>query len=174
VVLARVVADLARFVVDGIVFLFIAPDLVAWISRGRVRLRYHLGGPPVGYANRLIRLDFPEFSEPDDPIFVTIRNPRLVPPDTLIVASLVDRGDDQPVTTPEALDGNAQIASRLVVAWNVYDGTDDTDSPRPLGLPATPELVRKLPREIINRIMEEVSAAGKAKADPATPTSKTS
>jgi hypothetical protein len=128
----------------------------------------------MGYANRLIRLDFPEFSEENDPIFVTIRNPKLVPPDTLIVSNLVDRPDDKPVTTEEAIAGNAEVISRLVSIWNVYDAADDSDNPQRLPLPATPDLARKLPREITSRILEEVTAAGKAKTDPEANTSTTS
>lgn len=130
----------------------------------------------MGYANRLVRLAFPELTEDGaQEISVTIRNPRTVPPDTLVVADLVDRPDDQQLLIDDALRGNATVASRLIVAWHVYDGDDDSDNPQPLPLPATPELVRKLPRDIIDRIMTEVNPAGKAKTtDPEASTSTTS
>lgn len=129
----------------------------------------------MGYANRLIRLAFPEFTEEgDQEIFVTIRNPKLVPSDTLVVASVVDRPDDKPITTDEALAANAEVISRLIVAWHVFDAGDESDDPAPLPLPATPELCRKLPDEISDRIMAEIRAQGKSKRDRAESISKTS
>jgi hypothetical protein len=174
--LARLVGDLASFVVDGVVFLIVAPGLVAWMTRGRacLHIRIHREGS-MGYANRLIRLPFPDLTEDGaQEIFVTIRNPRTVPPDTLVVADLVDRPEGQQLTIDDALRGNATVVSRLIVAWHVYDGDDDSDDPAPLPLPATPELVRKLPREIIDAIMAEVNTGKATKPAPEASTSTTS
>lgn len=129
----------------------------------------------MGYANRLIRLAFPELTEEgEQEIFVTIRNPKLVPRETTIVASIADRPDDKPPTVAEYAAANAEVISRLVVAWHVFDGDDDSDNPAPLPLPATPELCRKLPAEISDRILIEVQEAGKSRRDRAESTSKTS
>jgi hypothetical protein len=123
----------------------------------------------AGYASRLIRLDFPELSEDpeNDPIFVTIRNPKLMP-----LQELQDNGgneldaDGNPVQE-KATAGMLRIISRLIAVWRVYDAThlqinpttgEVMDQPL-LPLPATPELVGKLPSAIINRIGDELTGA---------------
>ena len=123
----------------------------------------------AGYANRLITLDFPDLSEDQetDPIRVTIRNPRLMPPDELRPKGIDSENED------EMMAATYQVMAKLVVGWRVYDASapievdengdvvEGVDQPR-LGLPATAETVAKLPMEIINRIGAEIREA----ADP--------
>ncbi len=139
----------------------------------------------ANYAQRLILLNFPELAEPGDKVWVTIRNPKVVPPDTLVVkgsklsaraqAAVAADGQDQAVEFDEADRDEAfttshVIISRLVAGWHVYDGLapvtlDDDGREIPSGeshlipLPATPERVARLPSLIIARILEEVKRA---------------
>jgi hypothetical protein len=73
----------------------------------------------------------------------------------LVSAAERDAAD---ITVQEALAGNAELVSRLVVAWHVFDACDDSDDPKPLPLPATQELVAKLPREINAKILTYMRA----------------
>jgi hypothetical protein len=103
----------------------------------------------AGYLNRVIPLEFPELGGVDEDgnaiVWVKIRNPRTMPMDHL--APDVQGGD-------QAL--ARQIAANLIRDWHVWDATSDEDEPPLLGLPATPELVAKLPMEVAARISEEV------------------
>lgn len=104
----------------------------------------------MGYVNTKVRLDFPDLSEDDDPIFVTIRNPRVVPSMQLLADDLPDETD-----SAARLDASFKIMAGLIVDWHVYDGT--TDDGDPLPLPATVETLRLLPMEITGRIADEVA-----------------
>lgn len=118
----------------------------------------------MGYANRVVTLDFKELSEDweTDPIRVTIRNPRLVPPNDLRPKGIDSEDED------EVMQASFEAIARLIVGWHVYDasapieldsdGQATGDQPL-LPLPATAELVAKLPLEIINRLGEEVQQA---------------
>lgn len=118
----------------------------------------------MGYANRVVTLEFKELSEDweNDPIRVTIRNPRLVPPNDLRPKGIDSEDED------EVMQASFEAIARLVVGWRVYDASapieldsdgQATDDQPLLPLPATAELVAKLPLEIINRLGEEVQQA---------------
>jgi hypothetical protein len=119
----------------------------------------------AGYANRTVRLEFPDLSEFDDLIYVVMRNPKTVPPDDLRAAGNVPAGADGEPETEAAMRASYQIFSRLVVSWHVYDATSNDENQPLLGLPATPADVAKLPLEILNAMGEEL-----AKVNPQTPT----
>jgi hypothetical protein len=108
------------------------------------------------YANQLIRLDFPDLSEDDDPIYVTIRNPKTVPSDTLMPKDDVPEGPDGKPDSNAAISASYGVMAELVVDWHVYDALAPDDSP-PLDLPVTPEKLRKLPFEILQRIAGEMN-----------------
>lgn len=113
------------------------------------------------YANASLTINFPDLSEGDDLIYVTMRNPKTVPLDQLVPGDVPTDENGEP--DREALtDATYAILAGLVTDWHVYDGTTDEDSPA-LELPATVELVRKLPMEILNGLMTEV---GKVTANP--------
>jgi hypothetical protein len=130
----------------------------------------------AGYANRVITLRFPDLSDdPDtDPIWVTIRNPRLVPPAELRPKGGIDENDEESMMA-----ATNETMSRLIVGWRVYDaaapveldenGHEVGDQPL-LGMPVTPEAVAKLPMEIINRIGEEIQEAADPQKGPSAPT----
>lgn len=119
----------------------------------------------MGYANPVITLEFKDLSQDwaTDPIRVTIRNPRLVPPAELRPKGLDSEDED------EVMRASFEVMARLVVGWRVYDASAPIDidadgnvvGEQPLlPHPATADLVAKLPLEIVNRLGEEVKQAG--------------
>lgn len=135
-----------------------------------------------GYKNRVIKIDFPDLSEPGDPVYVIIRNPQLMPPAELrsyaakFSPDLGNIASDDPAALAAAAakvsDGDLDAAygmfARMVLAWRVYDASavpeineagDVTGDQPLLPLPATPELVSRLPLEIIERLGEELGKA---------------
>jgi hypothetical protein len=119
----------------------------------------------MGYANPVITLPFKELSSDweTDPIRVTIRNPRLVPP-----AELRPKGLDSE-DEGEVMLASFEVMARLIVGWRVYDASAPIEldaegnvvGEQPLlPLPATAALVAKLPLEIVQRLGEEVKQAG--------------
>lgn len=115
----------------------------------------------MGYANRVITQAFPEVSDgPDDKIWVAIRNPRLaLAPE---ITSATQGSDGEQAST------NAMLAA-LIVGWRVYDasapvtldadGNDVSEPAELLPLPATPELVAKLPAVIYIWLGEQLRKA---------------
>lgn len=111
-----------------------------------------------GYANRTIKLDFPDLAEPGDDIFVIIKNPKTVPLGELTPkggGSVVDGQVDMEKAMP-AMNG---VIAGLVKAWHVYDATSLDDDQPVLPLPADADAVARLPHEITNRIIELVTGA---------------
>jgi len=116
----------------------------------------------AGYADRLLTLDFPDLTPDGDPvIYIAIRNPRIVPMSVL-------QGDTDLAVNPETgmpLDAKAaetamhKTMATLIKDWHIFDGMDESDTPEPLPLPATADLVAKLPAEVINRIAKEIQEA---------------
>lgn len=112
-----------------------------------------------GYANRKITMEFPDLSEDDDMVRVTIRNPRTLPPAELRPPDIELDAAGKPVDSEAAEQATYTAISKLISGWHVYDATSDDDDQPPLPLPATPELVAKLPMEIISKIAEAMTEA---------------
>lgn len=140
-----------------------------------------------GYANPVITLRFPELAEEGDNIYVVIRNPRTMAAGELRAgASKADQeriaaaqaaaeanGGQVPdgMVTDEDEDRGSAIMAKLILGWRVWDTTvpvkidpgtgdlihDDETEPRLLPLPATPELVQRLPMPVINAIGQEIA-----------------
>jgi hypothetical protein len=132
----------------------------------------------VPYANPVIKLNFQELSSDwaTDPIWVTIRNPRHVPPEDLRPKGINSENED------EVMAASYAAMAHLIIGWRVYDGSapihldvngDVVGEPQLLPMPATPELVAKLPMEIINRIGVEVGEAVNPLSGPGAPTART-
>jgi hypothetical protein len=118
----------------------------------------------MAYTNRTVRLAFDGTDDtlPDlgTDIWVVIRNPLLMPASMLQgSADLQLDANGAPVDRMAAINASLEIASRLVVEWNVYDPADVSETPMPLGLPATAEMMRLLPMSITNAISEIVGKA---------------
>jgi hypothetical protein len=111
----------------------------------------------MGYGKKTVRIDFPDISDDGDPIYVTILNPRLASQDKVSPDRDIATGPDgKPLDGREAMAGTYEIIAKLVRDWHVYDIDDDADDPAPMPLPATPELVAKLPLTIIAALSTEV------------------
>lgn len=137
----------------------------------------------MSYKDRVIKLDFDDLSEgPEDPIWVIIRNPRLLPPAEISSFTSGDSGyepaepaeDGTPqarVTDPDkATQTLRNMVARLVVAARVYDATDlgtfDPETGEPTGEqprmpppPWSPEQAAKLPLPVMERISKEFAEA---------------
>jgi hypothetical protein len=125
----------------------------------------------AGYANKLIKLSFDEYSEDpvNDPIWIVIRNPKLVPPGELQTDVALTE-DGQVADQDEAIRSMHKNLAKLIKGWRVYDAGQDVqldpvtgaevgEPPTLLPLPATPELVARLPMEFVTRIAREVQQA---------------
>ena len=133
--------------------------------------------PGTGYANRVIKLDFPALSSDpaSDPIWVIIRNPRLMPAKEITSVSDTSGAYDENgkiADRAKAEEATDKLIARLVVAARVYDATFTPEynslTGEPLGddsqplLPPTPwdpAIAAKLPLEIRVRIAEEFTQA---------------
>lgn len=113
----------------------------------------------AGYKNRALTLEFPELSEDGDRVYVMIRNPKLVPIEQLLTGVPVG-ADGQPLDRELARRKGYEKIANLVIDWHVYDATAVGEEQPLLGLPATADLVAKLPFEISERIAEEVNRVG--------------
>ncbi len=95
-----------------------------------------------GYANRTVRIEFPELSEPGDLVYVVLRNRKTVTLETLTGPEDAKAEERDPARF------SREVIARMVVDWHVYDADDPSQDQASLPLPATPELVAKLPIEI--------------------------
>jgi hypothetical protein len=92
-----------------------------------------------GYANPVKKIDFPGLSSgADDPIWVVIKNPKVLPPKFLqgALSDAADSGaigEDEPAgddtaaaklsasRTSAAMEAGKRTAAKLIIAWRVYD-----------------------------------------------------
>lgn len=142
-----------------------------------------------GYANRVLRKDFPELSSgSDDPIWVVIRNPRLLPDGELASAWDGVNIEDGKVTDREQVrHAAAKAAVKLIVAARAYDATHvpqfdqqgevipgTGDAPLLPPTPWQPETALKLPRAITDWLGEQITESVNPTQTPATPTTSSS
>ena len=122
----------------------------------------------MGYANRLVHLDFTEeLAEPGDQIWITIRNPKLLAAGELRPRDIAMMPDGvTPVNVSDAESAMYEMLAKLIVGWHVYDASDlaldalgNPGAQQILPLPATPENVAKLPAIIVKKISEEITNA---------------
>jgi hypothetical protein len=121
----------------------------------------------MGYANRVVTISFPDLSDdPEDRIWVCMRNPKLVPIDEMRREEVALDAGGLPVDSDAAAAAGYRLLAKLIVGWHVYDATiapvlnaagEDVSEQRLLPqAPAAPETVAKLPMEILNRLSEEL------------------
>jgi hypothetical protein len=115
-------------------------------------------------------MPFPELSEdPEhDKIWVSLRNPRLVPPEELRPKDVVtDPATGMPADVAAAETAMYAVFAKLIIGWSVYDASVmaiDLDTGEPLDqpklpMPATVESVAKLPSVILGALVEEFTQA---------------
>lgn len=129
-----------------------------------------------GYANRVIKIDFPDLSEDweTDPVWVIIRNPKLMPGDEIqsVYSGNTGMDDTGKITDRKAASATgSKLIAKLVVAARVYDAAAPAafdpltgelvsgDQPLMPLPPWTPEIAAKLPQEITIKISETFGAA---------------
>ena len=133
----------------------------------------------MGYANRVITIPFDELSDdPEDRIWVCMRNPKLVPIDEMRsgAGEIPLDADGNPVDSDKATNAGYKILAKLIIGWHVYDATvipvldaAGNDVSEPVLLPQAPttvERVAKLPMAILNRLMEEMAAVNPQTTPP--------
>lgn len=120
-----------------------------------------------GYANRVRTITFNDLTpDGEPPIHVVLRNPQLMPPDELSPEDVQLDENGRPTDVAAAKRANDKVLAKLIIGWRVFDATDvriDADGneldQEPLPLPATPELVAKLPTVIWKALVDEVGNA---------------
>lgn len=121
----------------------------------------------MGYANRSLKIEFPELSEPGDPIWVTIRNPRLMTQSELRPRDVEIGADGVPTDLDEAQEAMFETLARLIIGCKVYDASDlslDTEGNEIGGdelipTPVTPASIGKFPAHILKRLTDEITEA---------------
>lgn len=112
-----------------------------------------------GYLNRFIDIDLSEYGEG---CYVRIHNPKVVPQSMIEGSRKVETGPDgKPL--PEFIDAakanSDEILCKIIKDWHVYDATAfDAEEQPLLELPATSELLAKLPVGIKMKVAETFSA----------------
>jgi hypothetical protein len=120
--------------------------------------------PGVTHATLFPRIEFPELSTSEQPVWVEIRNPGLMPPAVLEEAQagldgIETDAEGRPVDDRKAAPAVYLMLAKLIRRWEVFDVMADAD-PLPL-LPSPPKTaddVRQAPSMILNRVMEVVHA----------------
>jgi hypothetical protein len=130
-----------------------------------------------GYANRVIKIDFPELSSDwdADPVWLIIKNPRLLPArEITAITDMAGAYDADGKIADRALAEAAtdKMIARLVIAARVYDATAVPEydpltgevvsgAEQPLLPPAPwePETAARLPLVIRMRVGEEFTTA---------------
>lgn len=112
----------------------------------------------AGYANRTIRLEYPELSDADDLVFVVLRNPKTLPLERLMPPDVAQNDDGTLVDLKAGTSAMNDMFAGLIKEWHVYDGTSDADD-QPLLGPPSRDTVSKLPTEIWTDISKQVTAA---------------
>lgn len=113
----------------------------------------------TGYVDRYLTIPFDHLTADakNFPVYVTIRNPRLVPPEMLTAESVPLGPDGMPLDPAKAAMATYGVLAKLIKDWRVYNAY--AEGVELLPLPATAETVAKLPLDIINRLGQEVARA---------------
>lgn len=109
-----------------------------------------------GYDNRFKTISFDDLGPG---LWVTIRNPKTMPPARLRPNDIPVDGNGNPLNPEQAEFEMYRVLATLVKDWHLYDATSDDDDQPVLPLPATAELVACLPLGVINKMAEELAAA---------------
>ncbi|NUR65142.1 MAG: hypothetical protein HOQ47_05225 [Streptomyces sp.] len=126
----------------------------------------------MSYTNPWVLLEFPELG---DDVSVLLKNPQLMPPDSLTPEDIPLDDKGEPVNPKDAQNETYKIIARLIVSWKVYEAFDpdealdidpDDDPAEVFALlgagtqkrfgKVTPEAVGRLPMAILGRLMEEI------------------
>ena len=130
----------------------------------------------MGYLNPVITKRFPELG---DDVWVTIRNPKTMTATELRSKKDIETDEQgKVVDSDETMGAGNEVIAKIIIGWRAYDGSwvpeidPETGEMKPgqeqprLPLPATAELVAKLPLPVFIWLGEEI-----AKINPQVPTS---
>lgn len=109
-----------------------------------------------GYDNRFKRIDFPELGED---VFITIRNPKTLPPSMMRPEGIRVDAAGNPVDEEETERAMYAVIAKLVRDWHVYDASSDEDEQPLLTLPATADKIGQLPLVILKALGNEIQVA---------------
>jgi hypothetical protein len=119
----------------------------------------------AGYANRVVTIHFPELSEPDDDVFVVMRNPKTVALSQMEAREVEKNQDGTPVES-QASEVGYTLLARLIIGGRLYDATvggvnaDGTPVDQPLlTYPLSVAKAKALPADVINGIFERIQEA---------------
>lgn len=126
----------------------------------------------AGLKDRFITITFPELTEEgDSPLYVTFRNPKLVPLDWLR-SRIATTVNGSPVNEEAATQESYERLARLITDIRMYDANDESADQAMLEMPMTAEKVARLPMIVNTRIAEEMSKVGEnPTTTPDSPTS---
>jgi hypothetical protein len=136
----------------------------------------------AGYANRVIHIAFPELSDdPEDPIWLSIRNPQYMAPSEMRPRDLAQGPDGKPADSIAAMEAMYEVYAKMILGWRVYDPdsirvdpeTGDIADMDRMPSPPTADLVAKLPMVILNKLSEVVKNAVNPPWDSERNTTKT-
>lgn len=125
----------------------------------------------AGYANRFLRLSFPELSEPDDEIWITLRNPRTVSYEELRPKNVAYDANGNALDYEQFRKAMFDVYAKLVVDGHAYDSTDAGADQPLLAFPLAGETYAKLPSEIQDKVVAELEARRNPTKTPATSSS---
>lgn len=126
----------------------------------------------AGLKDRFITITFPELTEEgDNSLYVTFRNPKLVPLDWLR-SRVATNANGAPVNEEAATQEGYERLARLITDIRMYDAEDENVDQALLEMPMTAAKVARLPLVVNTRIAEEMSKVGESPTT--TPDSQTS
>jgi hypothetical protein len=126
----------------------------------------------AGLKNRFITITFPEMTEEgDEPLYITLRNPKLVPVDWLR-SRIALTPSGEPVNPEAATQEGYERLARLITDIRMYDAEDESLDQGMLTMPMTAEKVARLPLLVNARIADELNRVGEnPTTTPDSPTS---
>ncbi len=126
----------------------------------------------AGLKVRFTTITFPELTEDGEPVlYVTFRNPKLVPLDWLRSRVAVTP-DGNPVNEEAATQESYDRLARLITDIRMYDAEDPNVDQALLTMPMTADKVSRLPLAVNTRIAEELGKVGEnPTTTPDSPTS---
>lgn len=126
----------------------------------------------AGLKDRFITIKFPELTEPGDvELYVTFRNPKLVPLDWLR-SRIGTNANGMPVNEEAATQEGYERLARLITDIRMYDAEDPNEDQGMLTMPMTAEKVARLPLIVNTAIAEELGRVGESPTTtPDSPTS---
>lgn len=111
----------------------------------------------AGLKDRFITVTFPELTEEgDEPLYVTFRNPKLVPLEWLR-SRMATKPDGTPVNEDAATQESYERLARLITDIRMYDANDVSMDQAMLTMPMDADKVSRLPMVVNTRIVEEMS-----------------